>query len=64
MAGAAQFMGPGPTRRQATVGSVPVGGSTSDDRKIPACTAGFLIAAGLVLYALDKAKFKMVVGVS
>jgi hypothetical protein len=64
MAGAAQFMGPGPTRRQATAGRVPVGGNTSDDRKIPAYTAGFLIAAGLVLYALDKAKFKMVVGVS
>lgn len=63
--GPSQVMGGSPQvgRRSAT-GSTPVGGNTTDDRKIPAFTAAILIGAGLVLFGLDKAKFKMVVGVS
>lgn len=52
------------TNRRAAAGYQPVGGSTTDDRKIPAHVAAILIGAGILLIALDKAKFKMVVGVS
>lgn len=64
MAGASQFMAGQPRSGTRASSSVPMGGNTTDDRKIPACTAAAMILAGLVLYGLDKAKFKMVVGVS
>lgn len=57
--------GSGSTRaKSASASHVSVGGNTTDDRKIPACTAGVLLIAAGALFFFDRAKFKMVVGVS
>jgi hypothetical protein len=65
--GPGQIMGggSGTTRSKSAAAShVSVGGNTTDDRKIPAMTSGVLLLAVGALFLFDRAKFKMVVGVS
>ena len=65
MAGAAQFMGgAGPTRSQSRAASTSAVGSAATGNAIPAWTSGIFLAAAIGLVLLDRAKFKMVVGVS
>lgn len=61
--GPSQAMYPGAGTRRSSAGTVPVGNATSE-KAIPIWTAGFLLFAVAGLYTLDKAKFKMVVGVT